>query len=149
MMMSPRRPFVDKTLKWCLAQVNYRFVRYAFGGTCATLVQFTTLVVLVEQFQIGEFEAVIGAFFIGVAVNYALQRRITFETAASHFTAAIRFGTVGALSALGNAALFAMLNAYLPYLIAQSLATFILFLINYELNRKVVFQSHQTKLKKC
>jgi putative flippase GtrA len=134
---------IVEVTKWCLIQMNCRLARYAFGGICATVVQFTTLVVLVEQFHLGEFEAVITAFIVGVAVNYALQRWVTFETASPHLTAVSRFGAIAALSAISNAALFAMLNAYLPYLLAQSIATLSLFLINYELNRRIVFQSHR------
>jgi putative flippase GtrA len=110
-------------------------------GTLATIVQFTALVLLVEALHISEIEAAVGAFFVGMAVNYGLQRRFTFQTAISHSTAASRFFGFALLSAIFNSILFGILNGYLPYILAQFIATLVLFLINYQLNRKFTFQA--------
>ena len=119
---------------------NSRLVRYFAAGTFATLVQFASLVVLVELLHISEIVAVVEAFSTGVVVNYGLQRRFTFRSATSHSNAALRFFAIAVLSAMVNSTLFGLLNAYLSYILAQFIATFALFLINYELNRKFTFR---------
>ena len=98
------------------------------------------LVVLVELLHTSEFEAVVEAFFVGVVVNYVLQRRFTFKTATSHSKAASRFFGIAALSAIVNSTLFSILNTFFPYILAQFIATLVLFLINYEVNRKFTFE---------
>jgi putative flippase GtrA len=122
--------------------LSSRLVRYFVVGTFATICQFTALVVLVELLHIAEFAAVVGAFFVGVAVNYALQRRFTFNSAISHSTAASRFVATAVLSAVINSALFGILNIYLPYVLAQFIATLVLFAANYQINSKFTFQAN-------
>src|SRR5687767_1546 len=110
--------------------MNSRLARYFAMGTVSTIVQFTALVLLVEAVHISETQAVPGAFVLGVAVNYGLQRCFTFQTAVPHSTAASRFFGIAVLSAIFNSMLFGVLNNYLPYILAQLTATLLLFLIN-------------------
>jgi putative flippase GtrA len=120
--------------------MNSCFMRYFAVGILATIVQFTFLLLLVELLFLSKFTAVLTSFFIGVTVNYSLQRRFTFTTTASHSSAALRFLGIAVLSAAANSILFGALNQYFPYLLAQLMATFVLFLANYQLNRKFSFQ---------
>jgi putative flippase GtrA len=120
--------------------VDSCLVRYFAVGTFATIIQFTFLLVLVELLSLPQFTAVLTSFFVGVTVNYCLQRRFTFTTTASHSSAALRFLGTAALSAASNSILFSVLNQYFPYLLAQLVATLVLFIANYQLNRKFSFQ---------
>lgn len=114
------------------------FARYTFTGGAATAVHFGVLLLLVEAVHVAAgWAAAIGAV-AGAAMAYLGNRRFVFaESRTSHRHALPRFLTVAALGAalsglvvwLGGAALG------VHYLAAQVVATALVLVLTYRLNR--------------
>ena len=114
------------------------FVRYSLTGGMATAVHYGVLLILVEVVHIAAgWAAALGAI-AGAAVAYLGNRRFTFTgSVARHRQALPRFLTVAALGAavsglvvwLGSTALG------VHYLAAQVVATILVLVLTYRLNR--------------
>jgi putative flippase GtrA len=114
---------------------------YALFGGLATAVHYLVLVALVELGDVGAgLAAAIGAT-CGALAAYAGNRRFTFASHAAHARALPRFLLVAALGAAASAALvFAGTEWFgLHYLLPQVVATSLVFLVGFAVNRRWTF----------
>lgn len=122
--------------------VRVQVTRFAAIGALATGLHYVLLAAFVERHHWDPVVASALAFTISALANYELNRRITFGGAASHVQALPRFFLV-ALAGLGlntcvMAAALAILSVH--YLIAQVMATALVFLWSFTGNRLWTFR---------
>jgi putative flippase GtrA len=115
-----------------------RFVQYTLVGGGATAVHYALLLCLVEAAQVAPgWAAAIGAA-AGALVGYVGNRRFAFAgSAARHRQALPRFLTVAALGVgvSGSVVWFGSAVLGLHYVIAQLIATTLVLVLGYQLNR--------------
>jgi putative flippase GtrA len=120
-----------------------QFVKYGFAGATAVLVHFLVLAALVEWFSVHATLATGVGFVVGCLVNYALQYRWVFGATGAHRALATRYALVTSVTFVLNILLFhALLTGfYMWYGLAQAIATIVVFLVNFEINRRYTFAS--------
>jgi len=124
-------------IDWLLQQ---RFVRFAFVGGAATLLQFLLLALFVELLSLNAVLASAAAFAISAVFNYWLNYRFTFASRASHWRTLPKFALV-ALIGLGiNTASFALLLIAFHYLPAQCIATLVTLVCNFALHQYWIYR---------
>lgn len=102
-------------------RVALRFVTYASIGALGTAAQFLTLFLIVRS---GWSNAVVGTILggtVGAAINYCLNRSITFRTRISHRSTLPRFLATACLGVVVSGFMMNVLTgiAQLNYMIAQ------------------------------
>lgn len=114
------------------------FLRYALTGSLATAAHYLVLFALLEgQLATAPAAATAGAL-CGAVVAYAGNRHFTFaDSPASHRRALPGFATVALLGAALNGVVVWLASVVLGlhYLLAQVLATLIVLVLGYRLNR--------------
>jgi putative flippase GtrA len=117
------------------------FVRYVVGGGVATLIHLTVLTVLVEKFRLRPTVGTSLGFCVGSVFNYAFQYYLTFRAKGLHAGIFVRYAIVTVIMLGLNAALFDWLTKILglPYLYAQMLATSVIMLFNFAINKLYTF----------
>ena len=121
--------------------LQYSIVRYFISGAVAVCVHLGILALLVEFLFLNPvFSTTIG-FLVGSVVNYLMQFYWAFAADGNHYTRFLRYGTVTAITAAINSGVFWMFHelADMTYLPAQIATTAIIFLLNYEANRRFTF----------
>lgn len=105
--------------------VFWQFCKFAFVGVLATAIHYSILAFLVELFRVPVILSTTVGFIVAAIVNYACNRRFTFESNAKHVVALPKFMTVALLGAALNAGVIAWFEAHtsVHYLIAQACAT--------------------------
>jgi putative flippase GtrA len=120
--------------------MHRQFLRYATAGAVGTLVQYATLVLLVQTQSAGAVVASTLGAIAGALVNYTLNHRFTFASGRPHGQALPRFAAVAVAGIALNALVVAMLvNAGAHYLVAQVAATAAVLLAGYLANRAWTF----------
>ena len=120
--------------------MHRQFLRYATAGAVGTLVQYATLVLLVQTQSAGAVVASTLGAIAGALVNYTLNHRFTFASRRPHGQALPRFAAVAVAGIALNALVVAMLvNAGAHYLVAQVAATAAVLLAGYLANRAWTF----------
>ena len=118
-----------------------RFLRYASVGVAATVLHYAVLVAGTEL--AGWHPAMASALgaVCGAVLSYACNRRFTFASAAPHREAFPRFVAIALLGAGMNALVVALGTIHFGwhYLIAQLLATLLVLLGGFALNRSWTF----------
>ncbi|MFZ2650833.1 MAG: GtrA family protein [Burkholderiaceae bacterium] len=114
-----------------------RLLRYCTVGVAATALHYAVLVAAVELAGFAAALASALGSVGGAAFSYACNRRFTFESSARHRQALPRFVAVAVLGAGVNAVVVALGTLVLGwhYLIAQVLATLLVLLGGFTLNR--------------
>lgn len=118
------------------------FIRYAITGGAATAVHYSILIFLVEVLHLQPaIPAAIGAL-CGALVAYVGNHKFTFNSSASHGVALPRFMLIAAMGAALNGLIVWTATAFLGwhYIIGQLLATLLVLLITYQINRSWTFQ---------
>lgn len=115
---------------------------YALVGSAATLVHYTMLVVLVEKTSLAAAPATFIGALGGAVVGFILNYHVTFSKNSAHGqTALVRFLVTAAGGAAVSAALVwtcvQLFNWH--YLVAQALATVLLLVLTYQINRRWSF----------
>jgi putative flippase GtrA len=120
----------------------WRFGKFLLVGICATTIQYVVLMALVELVHVRAVIASTAGFVIAATVNYALNRRFTFESNAKHATAVPKFLIVALLGVAMNAAVVGWFETYttIHYLLAQACATLIVLLWNFTVNALWTFK---------
>jgi len=119
-----------------------RLLRYACAGSGGTALQYLALVALAQSGQMRPEAAAVLAAASGALANYILNRRFIFDAAPAHAVALPRFLAVAAASALASATLVGVAGALgIHYLAGQALATALVLLSGFELNRRWTFHS--------
>ena len=122
------------------AAMRAQFLRYAGAGAAGTLVQYATLVVLVQTQAAGAVAASTLGAIAGALVNYVLNHRLTFASERTHAQALPRFAAVAAAGIAVNALVVALLvGAGAHYLVAQVVATGVVLVAGYLANRAWTF----------
>lgn len=121
--------------------VHSRFWRYGLIGAIATGAHYALLAALVEATRLSPGPAATLAAGVGAAVAYLLNRRFTFDVTVPHRQALPRFLFTATLGAAGNGlVVWGASTAWgWHYLVAQALATVMLVVLTYQLNRRWTF----------
>lgn len=110
-----------------------RFARFVVVGGFATLLQYALLYVGVEGLHLAPVPASAIGYVLSALANYALNRRLTFRSRASHRSALPRFAVVSGTGLLLNTAIMYVGTAILSghYLLVQIIATVLVLLWNF------------------
>lgn len=117
------------------------FARYAIAGGLATVTHYTVLLMLVESLEFPAPGAAALGALCGAAIAYFANRCFTFSSIAPHRHALPRFFSVASLGAGLNSLIVMVGTSVLPshYLAAQAIATVVIFVVTYHLNRSWTF----------
>lgn len=118
-----------------------QFLRFAGVGAVGTAAHYVVLITLVELGGVPPVAGSIAGFVTGALVNYALARRVVFDTTRSHGASLPKFLTVAVVGLMLNSAAMTVLVVWmaLPYLPAQVLVTAGLLVWHYGANRLWTF----------
>jgi putative flippase GtrA len=121
--------------------LSAQFLRYAGAGAVGTAAHYLVLVVLVQGAGIGVVAASTAGAIVGAAINYVLNYRYTFASRQPHARALYRFALVALAGILLNAVVVAAMLALAGphYLVAQLVATGVVLLFGYGVNRLWTF----------
>lgn len=114
---------------------------YGAIGLVGTLAHFITLMLLVELFSIPVVLSSSVGFILGALINHELNRIVLFaDTTRSRTESGIRFLSTAAIGFCINVALMtALVLAGAHYILAQLIATGIVFLVTFFINRRWTF----------
>lgn len=121
-----------------------QFLRYAFVGGIATLVDWATLYTLTELGIYYILSAVFG-FFTGLTANFALSKLLVFRANEARVGNSLEFlayaliGAAGLLLTLGIMYVFTEV-LHLWYMASKAVATLIVLAWNYGARRKLVYR---------
>jgi putative flippase GtrA len=127
-------------------QVLFQFLRYGFAGGCALATHLIVLWGLVELLAIDRVVASAAGFLAAIPVNYWLQYRFVFNASGDHSAVAARYLATTLAGLALNTALFAAANMLLqiPYIIAQTGVTLLVFAVNFVANRHFTFSARRS-----
>ena len=116
-------------------------VKYVVGGAVATIVHIFSLLFLVEIFSINPSIATSIGFCIAVVVNYNFQYYWTFASRRPHSLIFFRYLVVTFSMLVLNLVIFWTLTrlSQVPYIYAQLIATGIVMICNFSINRHYTF----------
>ena len=128
------------------ASIQRQFVSFALIGAIGTAGHYLTLITLVEKVKISPVIATTFGFVVGALINYILNYRFTFRSNKPHHEALSKFLTVALLGAGVNTGLMYLLNQWLGlhYFLAQLVATGLVLVLNFLLNRIWTFAESHT-----
>lgn len=121
-----------------------KLVGYGAVGLVGTLCHYMALLVLVEVVGAAVLVSTAVGFVLGAVVNHELNRRYVFkETGKRYSETVVRFMTIAALGFCMNMLIMYLLNTLLlvHYLAAQILATGVVFLASFVLNKSWTFST--------
>ncbi|BES72282.1 hypothetical protein RE428_33000 [Marinobacter nanhaiticus D15-8W] len=118
----------------------YRVVRFACCGGFSTAMHWATMALLIQTGVSAIWATTAGAV-TGAAINYGLQRRVTFRSDAPHGRALWLYLNACAASWLANLGVFAVLHHLLglDVIPAQVVTTALVTGMNYLLYERLVF----------
>ena len=118
-----------------------RFWRYCLVGGIAAALHFVVLIALVELTGMLPIMATSIGFILAVILNYFLQYYWTFAADGPHGPKLFRFTCIALFALTINGIVFWFMNtiAGLPYLLSQVVATGLVVIVNFQLNRFLVF----------
>lgn len=110
-----------------------RFVKFVGVGTLATGIHYVLLVLLVELGLSSVVTATTVGYVVSSLFNYGANYYFTFNSKASHISAAVRFYIVASIGLVMNSTVVFLLNGVLGshYLLAQVIATIVVMCWNY------------------
>lgn len=119
------------------------FSRYILSGCAAAITHFSVLAILIEFVDFNAAIASILGFCAAIVVNYSLQYYCTFRAQGPHSVILFRYLLVTFAMLALNTLLFWTLNSKLSlhYLAAQSIATAVIMIGNFSINRRYTFVS--------
>lgn len=117
-------------------------IRYLIGGAAATMAHISILMLLVELFNIDPSISTSIGFCIAVVVNYNFQYHWTFVSTDPHSRIFPRYVIVTFVMLGVNLTIFLMLTRFgrLPYIYAQLIATALVMVCNFAINRQYTFR---------
>ena len=121
--------------------LGHQFVRYFISGGSAVLLHWLILIGLVELFAVSPMVATAIGFVVGFLLNYSLLQSWVFETSGNHRLFLMRYVVVTCITFVLNMGLFWLLyeSMSINYSIAQVIATGVVFLVNFLINRSFTF----------
>ena len=116
--------------------------RYGAAGVVGTMAHYAMLLSTVEIFGLSVLSATSIGFVLGAVVNHELNRRFVFDAwGKSYGHTAVKFMIIAVVGFCINLAAMFVLNSLfaLQYIVAQVLATGLVFLITFLLNKSWTF----------
>jgi len=125
--------------------LSQQFVTFALIGLVGTAGHYAVLIALVQSGVTGPTVATTAGFAVGAVINYVLNYRFTFASSRPHLEALPRFLAVAATGAgLNYLVMRAGIDTFgLHYLLAQILATGVVLLWTFSINRLWTFKKKQ------
>ena len=126
-----------------MSRIIPQFIAYAGAGAIGTAGHYLTLILLVEAFGLDPVYATTAGFVVGAAINYVLNYVYIFQSDKTHMEAASKFFAV-ALLGVGSNSLIMFVGESLwqiNYLMVQIVATAVVLVQNFVLNRLWTFAS--------
>lgn len=122
-------------------KIARQFILFAGIGGIGTIGHYISLIFLVQCFQISPVVATTTGFIVGAIINYMLNYRITFNSKKRHREALARFLLVALTGAIMNSLLMivGMELFDIHYMIIQVIATGIVLVFNFLMNRSWTF----------
>lgn len=119
-----------------------QFVSFAAVGAVGTLAHYSALIAMV---QVMHFNPVVSSgvgFVIGALVNYVLNYRLTFRSTKLHRDSMPKFFIVALSGLVFNTAIMEFVTVILKqhYLVGQVLATAVVLVWNFSVNRSWTFK---------
>lgn len=119
-----------------------QFLMFAAVGAVGTAGHYAVLIALVQLAGVPATIATTAGFAVGAVINYWLNYRITFNSSRSHLQALPRFMLIAATGAVLNGlVMWLLVRAGVHYMLAQLVATALVLVWNYLLNRLWTFSS--------
>jgi putative flippase GtrA len=114
-----------------------QFIAYTGVGAIGTAAHYLVLVVLVELLRLEPVTASSCGAITGAIVNYILNYKFTFKSRKKHSVAATRFMLVALAGFFVNLFMMWLFTSAMAmnYLLAQVIATGVVLVTNYSLNR--------------
>jgi putative flippase GtrA len=118
-------------------EVSLQFLVYAGVGAIGTLGHYAVLIFLVQAVQTRPFVASTFGFIVGGIINYVLNYKITFKSSKNHHQAFLQFFTVALFGLVLNSGVMWLGTEqfHVHYLIVQLLATFLVLVVNFLINK--------------
>lgn len=118
-----------------------QLIKYGTAGAVGTAVQYAILIGLVEGFGSDAVVASTLGAVVGAVVNYALNHRYTFRSRQPHAISLAKYMVVSAGGIALNAVVIAGATSYagMHYVGAQVLATIVVFVVAFAVNRVWTF----------
>jgi putative flippase GtrA len=125
-----------------LRELGTQFIKFAGVGLIGTVGHYSVLVALVDLAGADPVLASTLGFITGAIINYRVNHKFTFNSSASHKTAAPKFLSVALIGVLVNITIMYLLVSIFLfyYLIAQIAATGIVLIWNFLGNRLWTFR---------
>lgn len=125
-----------------------QFLRFALVGSMATLLQYAVLYALVQLARADPVVASAIGYTLSAVANYALNYSYTFDSNASHGSAAVKFMTIALLGlALNSLVMKWLIYCGLHYLAAQIVATVTVLCWNFAGGRYWTFRDRAMRTK--
>ena len=124
-----------------------QFILFAGIGAIGTAGHYLALILLVELLDVQPGIATSIGFVVGAIINYLLNYRITFNSNKKHHEAMLKFMLIALFGALINYAIMqaGTLYTHLHYLLIQLVATGLVLVWNFTLNKVWTFAEEQVK----
>lgn len=118
-----------------------QFLLFTGIGAIGTAGHYATLITLVEALRVAPLPASTLGFIVGALINYFLNYYYTFASTQSHRDTMLKFALVALLGAIANSTVMHVALSWfgLYYLLAQILATIIVLLWNFIVNKLWTF----------
>jgi putative flippase GtrA len=122
--------------------MHRQFAKYFISGVIALIAHLLVLTALVELLNVRPLVATGAGFMVGVCVNYVGQHAWVFRASGRHAVLFPRFAVVTFATFAANIALFHLLHDIIGlwYVAAQLVATAVIFVVNFLINRYYTFR---------
>ncbi|MFC5477599.1 GtrA family protein [Massilia suwonensis] len=121
---------------------NWQFAAFLSVGVVATAAHYLVMGVLASGLGVSGVVAASGGYLAGALVSYVCNYRVTFRSTQSHVETLPRFLGVVLLGFAVNTQIVAagITWLHLHYLLAQGIATVVVFLLNFTLSKVWAFK---------
>ncbi len=132
-----------RRLNGVFARYSGVFFRYSISGAVAAVVHFGLLIILVEFTATNPTLASASGFCAAIFVNYTLLYHYAFRADGPHGVMFTRYVIVTVAMLGVNTLIFWILNEHqnVPYLLSQVVATGVVVMLNFNINRLYTFKS--------
>lgn len=117
-----------------------QFLCFSGVGAIGTVIHYTVLIGCVQTVAMNPVAATTLGAVAGACTNYLLNYHLTFKSRQRHRETALKFFTVAGFGIVLNTLAMKAALSSMPYLLAQLLATSLVLLWNYVVNRYWTFQ---------
>lgn len=119
--------------------ITKQFLRFFSVGALSALIQFSTLISLVEFFSKKPIWASSFGYIVGALVNYILNHYFTFKSNFSHKKSLVRFTLNSLFGLFLNFLMMKILLTYYTYIFSQILASGVILFWNFLVHRYWTF----------